>query len=156
MRNNQLMLSVITSLLVACAASAKQPAKVEFLSSAKALAAGLPFSEAVRVDETLYLSGQIGTRPGTRELVPGGMKEEARQVMTNIKTTLEAHGYSLRDLVKCTVMLADMSKWGDFNEIYKSFFDGRYPARSAMGVNGLALGAQVEVECIAVANAGKG
>jgi reactive intermediate/imine deaminase len=150
------VLSAFFSLLVTGAASANPPAKVEFLSSAKALAAGLPFSEGVRVDETLYLSGQIGTRPGTRELVPGGMKEEARQVMTNIKTTLEAHGYSLRDLVKCTVMLADMSKWGDFNEIYKSFFDGRYPARSAMGVNGLALGAQVEVECIAVANAGKG
>jgi reactive intermediate/imine deaminase len=155
MKIDQLMLSVITSLLVVCAASAKEPAKVEFLSSANARAAGLPFSEAVRVDNTLYLSGQVGTKPGTRELVPGGMKEEAKQVMTNIKTTLETHGYSLRDLVKCTVMLADMSKWGDFNEIYKSFFDGRYPARSAMGVNGLALGAQVEVECIAVANAGK-
>ena len=70
--------------------------------------------------------------------------------MTNIKTTFEAHGYSLCDVVKCTVMLADISKWGDFNEVYKSFFTEPYPARSALGANGLAIGAQVEVECIAV------
>jgi len=69
--------------------------------------------------------------------------------MANIKTVLEAHGYSMNDLVKCTVMLADIAKWGEFNEIYKTWFTERFPARSAMGVNGLALGAQVEVECIA-------
>jgi 2-iminobutanoate/2-iminopropanoate deaminase len=132
-------------LSVAPAENAKAP---EFLSSGK-LAADLPFSEAVRIDNLLLLSGQIGAVPGTTRLVPGGMKEEARQVMTNIKAILEAHGYSMSDLVKCTVMLADMDQWAAFNEVYRTFFDKRFPARSAFGANGLALGAQVEVECMA-------
>jgi len=148
--NNALVAGLIGS-LVACAALAKDPAKVEFLDSGKVYPAGVPLAEAVRVDDTLYLSGQIGIQPGTLKLVPGGVKEEARQTMTNIKTTLEAHGYSMRDVVKCTVMLADIAKWGEFNEVYKSFFSAPYPARSALGANGLAIGAQVEVECIAVA-----
>ena len=72
--------------------------------------------------------------------------------MLNIKATLEAHGYSMRDVVKCTHdVVSDISSWADFNDVYKTFFVDRYPARSALGVNGLALGAQVEVECIAAA-----
>ena len=70
--------------------------------------------------------------------------------MENIKASLEAHGYSMGDLVKCTVMLADVSEWAVFNDVYRSFFVNHYPARSAFGANGLALGARVEVECIAV------
>ena len=69
--------------------------------------------------------------------------------MDNIRTSLEAHGLSMRDVVKCTVMLADMSEWAAFNEIYKSYFTPPYPTRSALGASGLALGARVEVECIA-------
>jgi 2-iminobutanoate/2-iminopropanoate deaminase len=140
-------------LLVAGAAAAKDPiktpAKVEFLNSGKVYPAGVPLSEAVRVGDTLYLSGQIGIRPGTLKLVPGGLKEETTQTLGNIRTTLEAHGFSMRDVIKCTVMLADIAKWGDFNEIYKTHFSAPYPARSALGASGLALGAQVEVECIA-------
>jgi 2-iminobutanoate/2-iminopropanoate deaminase len=149
-----LLIGAIFSLLVVCDASAKEPAEVEFLGSGKVVPTGLPFSEAVRVDNVLYLSGQVGNEPGKLKLVPGGLKAETRQAMDNIKTTLEAHGYSMRDLVKCTVMLSDISRWGEFNEVYKTFFVDRYPARSAMGTNGLALGAQVEIECIA-AKAGK-
>ncbi|MBL8525894.1 MAG: RidA family protein [Betaproteobacteria bacterium] len=122
----------------------------DFLNSGKVLPKDLPFSEAVRHGDTLYLSGQIGIAPGTMKVVPGGMKEEARQTMQNIKTTMEAHGYSMKQIVKCTVMLADMSDWPAFNEVYKTFFVAPYPARSAFGANGLALGAKVEVECIAV------
>jgi 2-iminobutanoate/2-iminopropanoate deaminase len=151
MKNNVILAGML-GLLITCAALAKEPAKVEFLDSGKVYPAGVPLAEAVRVDDTLYLSGQIGIQPGTLKLVPGGVKEEARQTMTNIKTTLEAHGYSMRDVVKCTVMLADIATWGEFNEIYKSFFSAPYPARSALGANGLAIGAQVEVECIAVAS----
>lgn len=129
---------------------AGEPRAIEYLNSGKVLPAGLPFSEAVRVGNTLYLSGQIGIRPGTLELVAGGMEAEARQTMENIKTSLEAHGYSMNDVVTCTVMLADISEWATFNDIYRSYFADHFPARSAMGANGLALGARVEVECVAV------
>jgi 2-iminobutanoate/2-iminopropanoate deaminase len=154
MKKVSLLISSIAGLLIASAASAKSPPTVEFLNSGKVMPTTLPFSEAVRVDNLLFLSGMVGVEPGALKLVPGGMKEESKQIMSNIKTILETHGYTMRDLVKCTVMLADMSKWGEFNEVYKTFFDGRYPARSALGANGLALGAQVEVECIA-AGSGK-
>ena len=136
--------------LVAGVAAAAEPAKVEHLDSGKLYPPHVPFSEAVRVGDTLYLSGQIGIKPRTLELAPGGMKSEARQALENLRTSLEAHGYSLRDVVKCTVMLADIAKWGEFNEVYKTFFTPPYPARSALGVNGLAIGAQVEIDCIAV------
>ena len=148
-------LSLLTAaLLLAGAVGSKEQAKVEFLNSGKVYPAGVPLAEAVRVGDTLYLSGQIGIQPGTLKLVPGGIREEAKQTLTNIRTTLEAHGYSMKDVVKCTVMLADIAKWGDFNEVYKTFFSEPYPARSAIGANGLAVGAQVEVECVAVAGAG--
>ena len=123
---------------------------VTFLNSDKASAAGLPFSEAVRVGNTIYLSGQIGVLPGTMSLVPGGMEAEAKQTMDNIKATLRTHNLSMSNIVKCTVMMADISKWSIFNEVYVSYFEGNFPARSAFGANGLALGAQLEVECIAV------
>ena len=122
---------------------------IAFLNSGKVTPNTLPFSEAVRVGNLVYLSGQVGIVPGSLTLVQGGMPAEARQTMENIRTSLEAHGLSMRDVVKCTVMLADMSEWGAFNEIYKTFFTAPYPARSALGANGLALGARVEVECIA-------
>jgi 2-iminobutanoate/2-iminopropanoate deaminase len=150
MRNVLSVLVAIATLVTAHAVVAEQQTSVQFLNSGKVVPTDLPFSEAVRVDNTLYLSGQIGIVPGTLELVPGGLKEEARQTMENIRTSLEAHGYSMRDVVKCTVMLADISEWAAFNEVYKTFFSGQYPARSALGANGLALGARVEVECIAV------
>lgn len=149
MRTMLLVLAAIGSL--ACASAlAEPPGAVQFLNSGKVLPTNLPFSEAVRVDDTLYLSGQIGVVPGSLKLVPGGIKEETRQTMENIRITLEAHGYTMRDVVKCTVMLADISEWAAFNDVYRTFFPERYPARSALGANGLALGARVEVECIAV------
>jgi reactive intermediate/imine deaminase len=131
------------------AGHASESANIEYLNSGKVLPKNLPFSEAVKVGNTLYLSGQIGVAPGTLKLVPGGMAAEARQTMDNIKTSVEAHGYAMKDLVKCTVMLADIGEWAAFNEIYKTYFKDRFPARSALGANGLALGARVEVECIA-------
>jgi 2-iminobutanoate/2-iminopropanoate deaminase len=128
--------------------------RIEFLNSGTLLPASLPFSEAVRVGSTLYLSGQMGIVPGALRLVPGGIREEARQTMDNIKATLEAHGAGLRNVVKCTVMLADMNDWTIFNDIYRGYFeDRRFPARSAFGASGLAMGGRVEVECIAVLDA---
>ena len=123
---------------------------IQFLNSGKVVPTNLPFSEAVRVGNLLYLSGQVGLMPGTLKLVPGGIKEESRQAMENIKTSLEASGYALTDVVKCTVMLADIAEWAAFNEVYKTFFAaGRFPARSALGTSGLAFGARVEIECMA-------
>ena len=122
---------------------------MEFLNSGRVLPATLPFSEAVRHGDTLYLSGQVGIAPGTMVLVSGGIREETRQTMENIKASLEAHGCSLANVVKCTVMLADISEWSAFNEVYVTYFSRPYPARSALGANGLALGARVEIECIA-------
>lgn len=110
--------------------------------------ANLPFSQAVQVGDMLYLSGQIGNIPGTLDLAPGGMEGQARQTMENIRTVLEANGASFADVTKCLVMLADMDQWADFNKVYVTYFEpGQFPARSAFGANGLALGGALEVEC---------
>jgi 2-iminobutanoate/2-iminopropanoate deaminase len=133
------------------AAAAAQPAKTEFLNSGTVLTGDLPFSEAVRHGDTLYLSGQVGIAPGTLKLVPGGVRTEAQQALENIRTILAAHGRTPADIIKCTVMLADMADWSAFNEVWRAFLKKPFPARSALGANGLALGARVEVECIAAA-----
>jgi 2-iminobutanoate/2-iminopropanoate deaminase len=121
----------------------------EFLASPDPALRALPFSEAVRAGDYLFLAGQIGAAPGTAEPVPGGVKAEARQTMENIRAVLSRHGASLDDVVKCTVFLADMAEWPAFNEIYRGFFPNHFPSRSALGAGGLAKGARVEVECIA-------
>jgi reactive intermediate/imine deaminase len=109
----------------------------------------LPFSDAVRVGDMLYLSGKIGNLPGTSQLAAGGIQGETRQTMENIKASLEKYGSSLDEVVKCTVFLADMAEWGAMNEVYVTYFPGDKPARSALGTSGLALGARVEIECLA-------
>jgi reactive intermediate/imine deaminase len=123
-------------------------AEPQYISSPAMKAAGLPFSAAVRVDEVLYLSGQLGNVPGKLELVPGGLEAETRQTMENIGAVLSANGLAFDDVFKCTVMLADISEWAAFNRVYVSYFKpDRLPARSAFGAAGLALGARVELEC---------
>ena len=112
-----------------------------------------PFSPAVRVGDLIFLSGQIGTDANAQgALVAGGIEAETRQTLMNIKRTLEAVGSGMDKVVKCTVMMADMREWDRMNTIYRTYFrEGRLPARSALGANGLALGARVEIECIAKA-----
>ena len=108
----------------------------------------LPFSSAVRVGDVLFLSGQLGIDADGK--LPVGMEAQARQTMDNIGAVLKGQGLGFGDLVKCTVMLDDMADWPAFNKVYVTYFpDGKYPARSAFGADGLALGALVEVECIA-------
>ncbi len=111
---------------------------------------GKPFSEAVRVGNMLYLSGQIGFDPKTGALAPGGIAEETKQAMENIKATLDKYGSSMDQVVKCTVMLADISEWQDMNKVYVTYFPNHLPARSAFGTSGLAAGARLEIECWAV------
>ena len=126
---------------IAVPASAKPP---EFFGSDL----GFPFAEAVQVGDMLYLSGQIGNVPGQRSVVPGGIEAEAKQVMENVGAVLRKRGLGYDSLVKCTVMIADMKDWPAFNTVYATYFKpGRFPARSAFGANGLALGAKVELEC---------
>jgi 2-iminobutanoate/2-iminopropanoate deaminase len=109
-----------------------------------------PFSEAVAVGNILYLSGQIGIPPGKARIIEGGTVAETRQTMENIGATLRRNGLDYGDLVKCTVMMTDMREWGKLNQVYASFFpDGRFPARSAIGATSLALGASVEIDCLA-------
>lgn len=138
---SSLMLPVLT-------AQARPP---EFLNSLESQKADLPFSEAVRLGDAVYLSGQIGRLPGTMTLVPGGIRAESKQTLENIRATLLANGVSMDSVVKCTVMLADIGEWATFNEVWRTFFHKPFPARSALGANGLALGARVEVDCIAAA-----
>ena len=108
-----------------------------------------PFSEAVAYGGVLYLSGDIGAGSDGK-LVEGGIGPESRQTLENIRATLGRHGLGMGDIIKCTVFLADISEWPAFNEIYAGYFEkGRYPARSALAASGLALGARVELECMA-------
>lgn len=133
--------------LTAC--TSKEPTKVEYYTSEEMAPLGLPFSDAVIVDNMIYLSGQVGNIPGKLELVPGGIEAEARQTMKNIERVLKANGSSLDHAVKLTIFMADIGEWSTFNEVYKGYFSNKLPARSAFGANGLALNARVEVECIA-------
>lgn len=128
--------------------------EIEYLSAPGTENLDLPFSAAVRVDNTLYLSGNIGNVPGTLELAPGGIQGETRQTMENIKAAVEQFGSSMDRVVKCTVFLADMEEWSEMNEVYRTFFENP-PARSAVGVGegGIAMDGRVEIECIAVTNA---
>jgi len=122
---------------------------ISHLQSGAVLPDTVPFSDGVRLGNLVILSGQIGNRPGTLELVEGGIAAEAHQVLENVRTVLAAHGLSLRDVVRVQVMLADMADWPRFNDIYREFFSPPWPARSAFGANGLALGARAEVEVFA-------
>jgi 2-iminobutanoate/2-iminopropanoate deaminase len=108
----------------------------------------LPFSEAVRVGPMLYLSGQVGT-DSTGKLVAGGIAAETRQALENIRAVLERHGSAMNHVVKCTAMLADIGEWSAMNQVYVTYFPQHLPARSAFATNGLALGARIELECIA-------
>ncbi len=140
---------IVSAALAAGSVQAADSAKPEFLNTKESLTRGLPFSEAVRAGDLLFLSGQIGDKDG--KVVPGGIVPEARQALQHIKDVLERNGSSLADVVKCTVFLADIAEWPAFNDVYREFFRQPFPARSALAASGLAMGAKVEVECIAYA-----
>ena len=139
------LLSVLTPALTATACTPEKQT-IQLPGSLE----GLPFSSAVRVGDMLYLSGQIGVLPGTRELAPGGTGAETRQTMENIRAVLDHAGSSMDRVVKCTVFLLDMSDYQVMNEVYREFFPRDPPARSALAATGLALGARVEIECMAL------
>ncbi len=107
------------------------------------------FSHAVRAGDTLYISGTLGTKENTFELVSGGVAEETRQTLRNIGSILAAAGASFEDLVSLKVFLVDMEQFGAMNEAYLEFFPFEPPARITVGCSALALGAAVEIEGIA-------
>lgn len=145
----RLLIPALAMCVLGCEVTVDDSAQIEYLNKPGTEDLGLPFSAAVRVDKLLFLSGKLGNIPGTMNLAEGGIQGETRQTLENIKATLEMFGSSMDKVVKCTVFLADISEWGAMNEVYKTYFENP-PARSALGVNGLALGARTEIECIAV------
>lgn len=136
-------LTNFSALGLAMMASAQAPAVERFSAPGST---ERPFSEAVRVGDILYLSGQIGIRAdGT---LPDGFEAQAKQMMDNIGATLARRKLGWGDVFHCTVMLSDMGDWPAFNAIYVPYFEkAKLPARSALGANGLALGAKIEMEC---------
>jgi len=147
--NSKLGLLALAALFAAVAASlAAGQRGARFLNSEAVDKLGLPFSEAVRAGDFLYLSGQIGNVPGEMAPVPGGVVPESRQALRNVEQVLERNGSSAQDVIKCTVFLVDMAEWAQFNAVYREFFKPPYPTRSAVGVKELALGARVEIECL--------
>lgn len=137
--------------MLACAASPSPRAvsHPEFYPSPDPVLKTMPFSEAVRAGDLLIVSGEIGSLPGKMALAPGGITGQARQAIENVRSILRRHGTTLRDVVACTVFLADMKDWPAFNTVYKEYFKPPFPARSATGASGIALGARVELQCTA-------
>lgn len=136
---------VIVLIALAVVAACARTSEVEFRPLPNAPG---PFSDAVRVGDILYLSGAIGT-DSTGRVVAGGIGPETRQTLENIKATLARNNLTMANVFKCTVMLVDIKEWPAMNEVYRTYFPGPKPARSAFAGTGLALNARVEIECLA-------
>ena len=122
---------------------------MKVISTKKAPAAIGPYSQAIQVGNLVYTSGQIPIDPATGAFAKGGIKEQTRQSLTNVKAILEEAGLSMSDVVKTTVFMADMGDFADMNAVYAEFFSEPYPARSAVAVKTLPKGALVEIEVVA-------
>ena len=109
-----------------------------------------PYSQAIRIESLVFTAGQIGLNPATAELVEGGVEEQTRQVLTNLRNVLEAAGSGLGYVVKTTVFLKDMNDFPRMNAIYAEFFGENPPARSTIAVAGLPKGGLVEIEAVAL------
>ncbi|MFW5547026.1 MAG: RidA family protein [Bacteroidales bacterium] len=121
------------------------------ISTTNAPAAIGPYSQAIKVGELVFVSGQLPIDPATGAFAEGGIKELTRQSLTNMKAILEEAGTSMANVVKTTVFLADMNDFAAMNEVYAEFFAAPFPARSAVAIKTLPKGALVEIECIAQA-----
>ncbi len=119
------------------------------ISTKKAPAAIGPYSQAIKVNGFLYTSGQIPVNPLTGAIVEGGIMEQTRQSLLNLKAILDEAGLSMQNVVKTTVFMTDMNNFADMNAVYAEFFDEPFPARSAVAVRSLPKGALVEIEVVA-------
>lgn len=120
------------------------------LSTTAAPAAIGPYSQAIMAGDTVYVSGQLPINPSTGEFAEGGIKEQARQSLNNIKNILTEAGMTMQQVVKVTVLMTDMSDFAAVNEVYAEFFSAPYPARSAFAVAALPKGGAIEIEAVAV------
>ncbi len=123
--------------------------KKEIVSTKNAPGAVGPYSQAVKCGGMVYTAGQVALDPNTGQMVEGGIKEQTHQVFANLKAVLEAAGTSLENVVKATVFIVDMDKFGEVNEVYAEYFTGDFPARSCVEVSRLPKGALVEIEVVA-------
>lgn len=122
----------------------------KIIATDKAPAAVGAYSQAIEANGTLYISGQLPMNPATGKIVEGGVKEQTKQVLENIKAILEEAGYSLKDVVKSTCLLSEISNFQDFNGVYASYYNETPPARAAFAVKDLPMGVLIEIETIAV------
>jgi len=122
---------------------------MKVISTTKAPAAIGPYSQAIQVGNLIYTSGQIPIDPATSTFAEGGIKEQTRQSLLNVKAILEEAGVTMANVVKTTVFMADMNDFADMNAVYAEFFCEPYPARSAVAVKTLPKGALVEIEVVA-------
>lgn len=122
----------------------------KIINTSKAPTAIGPYSQAVEVNGTLYISGQVPVDPATAKVVEGGIVEQTKQVMKNIEAILDEAGYSFSDVVKSTCLLSDMSSFASMNEVYGSYYKENPPARAAFAVKELPLSVMVEIETIAI------
>jgi 2-iminobutanoate/2-iminopropanoate deaminase len=144
MQASKLFLLSLSILLLSC-----RDQHLKFHGSQYPKKANAPFSDAVSVGNTIYLSGQLGMDHHSRKLVPGGIKAQTKQAIENISEVLQLHDSSLDQVVSCTVILADMSDFSAFNEVYRGYFKNK-PARTTFAASGLARNAKVEIACVAI------
>ncbi len=124
----------------------------QYLTLPERASLNTPYSDAVRAGNLLFLSGTVGAAPGTRQVVTGGVAAETRQALENVKHNLETHGSSMQRVVKCSVFLADIADFETMNGVYREYFPTNKPVRTTVGVNGLPMGARVEIECVGFAD----
>ncbi|ACK42610.1 MULTISPECIES: RidA family protein [Dictyoglomus] len=122
----------------------------EIISTSKAPSAIGPYSQGIKVGNMVFISGQIPIDPDTGNVVEGGIKEQTKRVLENVKAILESIGGSLNNVVKTTVFMVDLEEFSEMNEVYKEYFPNNPPARSTIQVSALPKNVKIEIEAIAV------
>ena len=142
--------ALIITFFILVAGCVQKPPEREVISAAGAPKAIGPYSQAVRVGNTLYLSGQLGLDPQSGRFAEGGFEAQARQALVNQKAVLEEAGFSLADVVQCQVFLKNMDDYGTFNTVYQEFFKDRFPARAVLEVSRIPKDGLVEIMMVAM------
>jgi len=142
----RIVLLVLTLLVHGCS---QAPVDREVISTPNAPGAVGPYSQAVRVRNMLYLSGQLGLDPETGEFTQGGFAAQAHKALENLKAVLEAAGYSMKDVVQCQVFVKDMNNYSEFNRIYTEYFDRDFPARAVLEVSRIPKDGFIEIMMVA-------